>query len=98
MWQYSLISFFPLQRYSIALQTVLLMAPPGVTVQWRQSSKTMIFQMKRLKLLLLLLVEKRPRVAFKEHEKSIVKNVIEKLTFSSILSVKNQPSITFKGR
>ena len=97
MWQYSLISFFALQRYLIAANCSAY-GPPGVAVQWRQSSKTMIFQMKRLTLLPLLLVEKRLRVAFKEHEKSIVKHVIEKLTFSSILSVKNQLSVTFKGR
>ena len=37
-------------------------------------------------------------MTFKEQEKSIAKNLIEKLTFSVIFSVKNQLSVNFKRR
>ena len=58
----------------------------------------MIFQMGRLKLLPLVLVEKQLRGTFKDHKKSIMKNLMGKLILSVIFSVENQLSVTFKGR
>ena len=68
-----------------------------MTVQGCQKSKRMIFQMKRLKLLPLILVEKQLTVTFKVQKRSIMKNSIEKIIFSIIFSVENKLSMTFKG-
>ena len=90
---------FALQRYSIALQTVCLW-PSWRFCSGAPKEPSHDFSVEKAEVFTFIFsVEKQPNVTFKEHERSIMKNLIEDLIFVVIMGQKlrqiNIPFVIF---